>query len=274
MVWIFPTCHNSNVKKAALLLVLVCGVVATVSAIYFNTPYIKDPDPESRWRYTSTETGGNLELKLNEKFVKTYGVNQRPTPDVKQLLIDKGFTSPTWNIVYSTEDLSAAFTIDNYKIFQDSDKYGASLQGRVNSIGTVSPASIRFIQVLTTTSPANNQTSPYIDAVPYDDPATPEKESLFDAAPFYNDIRHDALVTDGSTPDGMSYKKLYGDAPKRPRVVGTNVSWRAQVYVVLWSPSVNFDSPGGTITIYDGFSWGWDAIWTTSGGSGGAGGGS
>lgn len=157
---------------------------------------------------------------------------------------DTPFAGWTFNVGTA---FSGTLTIDKYQSkFVADHNSGGDIDIRYQRAATDCPAAnLRWIQMVTTSDPLAGATSPYIDPFPSDDPAGMDR-------PFYwTEAEHPTYS------GGANFDLRFVDFSKRFHPPNSNVTWRADLYLVCWDGNTP-----GVVTIRDGVRWGWNASCT------------
>ncbi|MCZ8188176.1 MAG: PEP-CTERM sorting domain-containing protein [Microcystis sp. LE19-338.1B] len=176
---------------------------------------------------------------------------------------DTDFTDWTFN--YNGSTLNGTIYIDEYKAQYKADHLGGGLINIRYKKGAGDPDNLRWIQMITTTDPKNNATSPYIDPFPNDCPVPKPPLTVRDNGPFYYDAGCDLANHINGAVDhgfGTDYDLHFFDFSSREHplpVPFDPIKWKAELYLVSWDgmPTATGE-PNGTITFHDGIQWGWE----------------
>jgi hypothetical protein len=160
---------------------------------------------------------------------------------------DTNFAGAGWTFDYTFTSLSGTLYVDEYKAGYKAAHHGG---GEINlryKKGTGDPASLHWVQLITTNKPLNGATSPYIDPYPNDGS---------DGAPFYYHSGEIADHTNGSKDYGFgkNYDLHFYDYSSRIHplpVPFPPITWTAELYLVEWDGAKK-------VTFHNGIEWGWE----------------
>ena len=158
---------------------------------------------------------------------------------------DTKLPAPPWKFVKGAA-LGGTLHVDVYRsAFKDTHISGGEISLRYVK-GKGDPATLRWVQLITTDAPLNGAVSPYIDPFPNDDPKGQD-------LPFYYTESEIEDRINGTNKFG-AYDLRFYDFSSRNHPPNARVTWVADLYLVSWDKK-----RPGVVTIHDGVRWGWKA---------------
>jgi hypothetical protein len=157
-----------------------------------------------------------------------------PPPQAGQSVLNTLAGSfPAWTFKPGAS-LNGTVTIEYYwSKFYATHNSGARIKV-IYTPGAGDPSTLRWVQYIDTTKPPSKSTSPYIDK----DPDQPTGSSI----PFYFAERKSQKFTDIH----------FQDFSHREHLPTSSVKWQGTFYLVSWDGNTP-----GSVTVHDGFMWGW-----------------